>query len=471
MNRVGLSSRAGPSKAVFNPLKIRSTRLPQKLSGVKSVSHSRRTLKVSAVLSVPPNDKGMQMIPEGTPTWGPGTPEYVAEWRRNLDLKAWGSEMRALERELKQNQDQEDVKHMKWVLTAANVCYFAGLALAGVCNPMSGNPIAAILMSTAIFARWTMVGHHVSHGGYNGQQVEDDGTLGRWHRKSFAKGVQRRVVDWLDWMLPEAWDVEHNNLHHYKLGEAGDPDLVERNLESIRDSGMPYWMRYAQVAGLALIWKWYYYAPNTLKEMLAFNKAKRDKNSKLAPVENPFEATGTHPASMEWVVKRLITKGDWKPMAAMMKIFAPPFLYTYVLAPIPFFLFGGVQMGCIVLANMFLADIITNIHSFIVITTNHCGKDVYRFETTVKPKSDEFYLRAVIGSVNYRTAATTPFHPKDKPAGPLGEINDFMHGYLNYQIEHHMFPDLSMKSYQKAMPRVKEACERHGIPYVQESVW
>ena len=41
-------------------------------------------------------------------------------------------------------------------------------------------------------------------------------------------------MDWLDWMLPEAWNVEHNNLHHYKLGEQGDPDLVERNFEPLR---------------------------------------------------------------------------------------------------------------------------------------------------------------------------------------------------------------------------------------------
>ena len=27
----------------------------------------------------------------------------------------------------------------------------------------------------------------------------------------------------------QAWDVEHNFMHHYELGEASDPDLVERN--------------------------------------------------------------------------------------------------------------------------------------------------------------------------------------------------------------------------------------------------
>jgi hypothetical protein len=60
----------------------------------------------------------------------------VAEWRRNLDLKAWGAEMRALERKLRAEQDEKDVRHLKTVLFWSNVCYFTGLALAGFCNPM-----------------------------------------------------------------------------------------------------------------------------------------------------------------------------------------------------------------------------------------------------------------------------------------------------------------------------------------------
>ena len=34
-----------------------------------------------------------------------------------------------------------------------------------------------------------------------------------------------------------------------------------------------------------------------------------------------------------------------------------------------------------------------------------------------------------------------------------------------------MFPDISMKSYQKAQPKIKAICDKHGVPYVQESVW
>ena len=39
---------------------------------------------------------------------------------------------------------------------------------AGFCQ-LPWNPLSAILISTSICVRWTMVGHHVSHGGYNAQ--------------------------------------------------------------------------------------------------------------------------------------------------------------------------------------------------------------------------------------------------------------------------------------------------------------
>ena len=63
------------------------------------------------------------------------------------------------------------------------------------CN---GSDLKMPVLCAGIFARWTMVGHHVSHGGYNQQQ-----TGKRFHRSTFAKGFVARAVDWLDWMLPE----------------------------------------------------------------------------------------------------------------------------------------------------------------------------------------------------------------------------------------------------------------------------
>ena len=48
--------------------------------------------------------------------------------------------------------------------------------------------------------------------------------------------------------------MEHNNLHHYKLGEVdGDPDLVEKNLVDLREKTNPLWLKYAEVGWIQLV--------------------------------------------------------------------------------------------------------------------------------------------------------------------------------------------------------------------------
>jgi fatty acid desaturase len=345
---------------------------------------------------------------------------------------------------------------MKKLLNISILMYIVGIATAGFCQ-LPWNPISAILISTSICVRWTMVGHHVSHGGYNAQVGPDS----RFHRGKFGRGPVRRFVDWLDWMLPEAWDVEHNFMHHYELGEASDPDLVERNTHSIRVSKVPLPIKYLEMFALMTMWKWFYYTPNTLKEMYARQKQLAEKRGETA--EQPFnlpKAPGDFgDATKQATIKYAIAEAfsfNFKPTLVLARVMAPYFLAHFVAAPAIFYLLFGPAVALTALANLVLAEVLTNLHSFTIIAPNHAGRDIYRFTTPVKVKSDEFYLRAVIGSTNYRTG---------------GDANDFMHGWLNYQIEHHMFPDMSMLSYQRMAPRIKAICEKHGVPYVQENVF
>ena len=108
------------------------------------------------------------------------------------------------------------------------------------------------------------------------------------------------------------------------------------------------------------------------------------------------------------------------------------------------------------LINLVLGELATNAWAFLVVATNHCGDDLYRFEGHAAARSPSFYLRQTISSVNFATGTDTI---------------DFVHGWLNYQIEHHLWPDLSMLSYQKAQPLVQAICKRHGVPYVKENVF
>jgi fatty acid desaturase len=106
--------------------------------------------------------------------------------------------------------------------------------------------------------------------------------------------------------------------------------------------------------------------------------------------------------------------------------------------------------------NLVFAEMLTNFHSFIMIVTNHCGSDVCRFSTPcdLEDKCD-FYLRQITGSVNYTNGS---------------EIVDYIHGYLNYQIEHHLFPDMTVHSYRKMAPSVQAICQKYGVIYIKENV-
>jgi len=98
----------------------------------------------------------------------------------------------------------------------------------------------------------------------------------------------------------------------------------------------------------------------------------------------------------------------------------------------------------------------TNVHSFLTIVTNHAGEDLYTFDDAVKPRTSSFYVRQIVGSANYQCGS---------------DAVDFAQGFLNYQVEHHVWPDLSMLQYQRGAPRLKALCEKYGVPYVQEYIW
>lgn len=171
-------------------------------------------------------------------------------WAADLDYKGFRKEVHELGQRLGEGQNMDDVRHLKKMILWSNAFGALGVSTMWMSSPI-GRLLSIIGLSTWTCTRWTMIGHHISHGGYNRQD-----TTGRFTTFGFAVGsVYRRARDWFDWMLPEAWNIEHNNLHHYRLGESGDPDLVERNLEIMRTFPLPRAVKYLAVAGLAAMWK------------------------------------------------------------------------------------------------------------------------------------------------------------------------------------------------------------------------
>jgi len=55
------------------------------------------------------------------------TSDYtVPEWRKKVDLKAWADEVRAVEKRYRNEQSEEDVKHMKKMLNWTYILYAIG---------------------------------------------------------------------------------------------------------------------------------------------------------------------------------------------------------------------------------------------------------------------------------------------------------------------------------------------------------
>ncbi len=337
----------------------------------------------------------------------------------HVDFAAFLADVQALRRELDAELDGEDLAHMRRLERWGKAATAVGLLTCWI----APNPISAAALSVGRSTRWMLM-HHVGHRGYD----KVPGAPRRYTSKAFARGG-RRWLDWLDWMVPEAWIYEHNVLHHSHTGEERDPDLIERNTEFLRRSRVPKLARYAFVAGLAATWRATYYAPSTMRQWLTRRGGAADEIAD----ETAREAE----------IRRRLYRDSYLPYAVA----------QFALLPAAYLPLGP-WAATSALVNSLFADLLTNLHTFLVVGPNHTGEDLYRFAD--RPRSrGEFYARQVIGSTNYTTG---------------GDLVDFAHLWLNYQIEHHLFPDMPMRKYRQMQPRVRALCARHGIPYTQESV-
>lgn len=341
------------------------------------------------------------------------SPQLAApdQWVANLDYEGFGKEVTALGKELQQLNGEGDVAHLNKIVSWRN----AAAAMGVLTMWMAPNPLTVLALSTWTYASWTMIAHHTCHGGYNRVNA------GKFNSRGFALNtIQRRVLDWLDWMSPEAWNVEHNRLHHYRLNEGSDPDLVQRNLGFLRDGNTPMPLKYAVVAFFLPVWKWFYYAPNTFKE-LQIAKFKQEGKPLPNEVDLQEQATIVSFFSNDEKSKNLRQVVPARDFFA--KVLAPFFVARYVVLPAPLLLIPGAgpTFFAHAMVNLILAELLTNIHAFVTIVTNHAGEDLYTFDDAVKPKTSSFYVRQIVGSANYDTG---------------NDVTDFWHGFLNYQIEH-----------------------------------
>jgi fatty acid desaturase len=99
----------------------------------------------------------------------------------------------------------------------------------------------------------------------------------------------------------------------------------------------------------------------------------------------------------------------------------------------------------------FTANIVRNFWSNAIIFCGHFPDQTYTFsqEEVEDESRGGWYVRQLCGAANIE-------------GSPLFHV---ISGNLGYQVEHHLYPDMPSTRYAEIAPRVKEICERYGLPY------
>lgn len=341
-------------------------------------------------------------------------------------LGPFSAELRALGAALRADRRPEDVHHFRRILWVGRALGLLGLATCW----MGVNPLSVVALAISLSIRWTVVAHHILHGAFDGHP----GAPASWSSRAFGEGP-RRVLDWFDWMPPGAWRYEHNSLHHHRLGEVHDPDVPEEVFGWLRRAALPRPVAVPLVLLSAMFWRIFYYGPNCVRQAYA---------RELRESGGPYD-----PSDMRlWSLRHPLGRRVWR--ESLLPVLAWRFGLPTLLA-LPF----GASVAVAVLVNLLLAELLCGLHTFVIVVPSHAGGDVLRFDTPPRGR-DEAELRQIFGTVDFGTG---------------GVVRDVLHGYLNYQVAHHVWPDLSPAQLVRAQPALAELCARHGVPYRQESVW
>jgi len=338
------------------------------------------------------------------------------------DYLAFETGLDRLGAELQQSLGWADYQHLRRIEIASAICSIVGYATAWLLI----NPISIFLIAQGMMGRFFM-GHHIGHGGYD--QIA--GIPERYTRRKFGRGW-RRLLDWPDWWNLDDWQFTHNRLHHPHTQSPLDADIMR----SVPGTFLHRVGRYAVLIFATLTWKFTYYAPRMHRE--------RAQKLKGVARDTPYEMQ----------VADLVDLTDADVRTLWLRDYLPYIGYRFAL-PAAVVLPLGAWASVNILLSLVLAELVHNAQTFGCIRPNHCAGDIPLFAARYENKR-EFYAQSVLGTVNYRCG---------------GDIRDFLHGWTNYQIEHHLWPTATLRQYQLIHPAVVRLCRQCGVPYREGQVF
>lgn len=317
-------------------------------------------------------------------------------------VNALQAELDAIRNEIIADLGERDVKYIRDLIHTARLSAIAGRGLLMVgIDPLSWLLGVAALANAKILENME-IGHNVMHGQYD-----------------FANdpALNSQTYEWDNVCDAEQWRHSHNFMHHSYTNIIGKDRDFGYGLLRLSDEqkwNPTYLFQPVSNAILAFFFQW---------------------------------GVGMH--DMEW--DRFLAG---KMPAAEFRKRAKPFLKKarrqlfkdYVLFP-ALALWNAPR---VFLGNL-AANGIRNLWSYAIIFCGHFPEGAHTFsEEEVRNETrGDWYIRQICGSANIEG----------------GRLFAIMTGNLSYQVEHHLFPDLPGHRYAEIAPRVREICEKYGLPY------
>jgi linoleoyl-CoA desaturase len=323
------------------------------------------------------------------------------------DLQALGRELDAIRDEVLADLGEDDAAYIRRVITAQRALEAGGRGALLVSLFPPAWLAGTALLSVAKILENLEIGHNVMHGQWD------------WMRDP---EIHSSTYEWDSASTAEAWKRAHNHLHHTYTNVLGrDRDLGYAILRiGAEQPWRPiYLAQPIYIVPMALLFEW----------AIA-----------IYDIELENVRHGTKP----WSQAKAELGGLWRKARRQL-------VKDYVAFP----LLAGPSALPALLGNL-TANAVRNVWAHTVIVCGHFpdGAETFGEEYLEDESRGDWYARQLRGSCNL-----------DGP--PLLHL---MSGNLSFQIEHHLFPDLPSNRYATIAPRVREICERYGLPYTSGSL-
>ncbi len=237
----------------------------------------------------------------------------------------------------------------------------------------------------------------------------------KWHPVYLLQPVYNLVLAWLfEWGVA----VHDLDLEAIRTGEKSQKQLLE-DLKGIGGKAR------AQIQKDYIAWPVLSGLVATINEFIWFSLKQRTEEPDSSPAATARRATRSlrrrRRSLGRGVVGQLVER----------KSFREPFRRT-------------------ITANI-VANLIRNVWSYAIIFCGHFPDQTYVFtqQETENETRGGWYVRQLVGAANI-------------DGGPLFHV---ISGNLGYQVEHHLFPDMPSTRYGEIAPKVREICDRYGLPY------